>query len=105
MSDSGPVAVDLLLTGGVLVTVDDERHVIEPGAIAVTRDRIVGVFEGPPPASLRAGRTVDCTGRAVRPGFVDCHTHLFQPRARGPAGGLGGCGGPGGTRGAETGPV
>jgi 5-methylthioadenosine/S-adenosylhomocysteine deaminase len=90
MPDSGPVAADLLLTGGVLVTVDDERRVIEPGAIAVTGDRIVGVFEGPPPASLRAGRTVDCTGRAVVPGFVDCHTHLFQTLARGLGEGLGG---------------
>src|SRR5712692_4933348 len=90
MADPGSIAADLLLTGGAVVTVDDERRVIEPGAVAVAGDRIIAVFEGPPPPSLRARRRLDCTGRAVVPGFVDCHSHLFQTLARGLGEGLGG---------------
>lgn len=90
MADPGPLTADLVLTGGAVVTMDDNRRVLEIGAIAVAGDRIVGVFDGPPPPSLQAGRTVDCTGRVVVPGFVDCHTHLFQTLARGLGEGLGG---------------
>jgi 5-methylthioadenosine/S-adenosylhomocysteine deaminase len=34
-------------------------------------------------AAYRAERTEDCTGKAVIPGLVDCHNHLFQLLARG----------------------
>lgn len=43
---------------------------LEPGALSIDGDRIVG-FEGDASA-----RRVDCSGAAVVPGFVDCHTHL-----------------------------
>ena len=41
MTGAGPTECDLLLTGGSVVTVDDERNVFEPGAVAVVGDRIV----------------------------------------------------------------
>ena len=74
---------DLLLTGGSVVTLDDERRVLEPGAVAITGNRIaavgpVGALEG-----CRAARTIDCTGHAVLPGLIDTHNHLFQGMARG----------------------
>jgi 5-methylthioadenosine/S-adenosylhomocysteine deaminase len=81
-SDARPVC-DLLLTGGVVVTVDGDRRVLDPGAVAVTRDRIVAVDTPVALAGFRAGRTVDCTGAAVMPGLIDCHTHLFQGLGRG----------------------
>ena len=74
---------DLLLTKGSVLTVDDERRVLEPGAVAIRGDRIVAVGT---PADLdhyRAAREIDCTGKAVIPGFVDSHTHLFQSLGRG----------------------
>jgi 5-methylthioadenosine/S-adenosylhomocysteine deaminase len=74
---------DLLLTGGSVVTVDDERRVLDPGAVAVTGDRIVAVGTPEEVAGCSAGRTIDCTGRAVIPGLIDCHNHLFQGLARG----------------------
>ena len=36
MSTHDKQACDLLLTGGSVITVDDERRVLEPGAVAVT---------------------------------------------------------------------
>ncbi|MCE2530423.1 MAG: amidohydrolase [Acidimicrobiia bacterium] len=74
---------DLLLTGGSVVTVDDERRVIEPGAVAVSGNRIVAVGSVDDLAGYRARRTIDCSGHAVLPGLIDTHDHLFQGLARG----------------------
>jgi 5-methylthioadenosine/S-adenosylhomocysteine deaminase len=73
---------DLLLTNGAVVTLDDARRVIDPGAVAITGDRIVAVGT-PEELAWTARRTIDCTGRAVLPGLIDCHTHLFQTLTRG----------------------
>ena len=66
--------------------------VIEHGAVAATDGRIV--FAGPE-AELPghdAARVVDCEGRWITPGLIDCHTHLvfagdraaeFEARLRG----------------------
>lgn len=74
---------DLLLTGGSVVTIDDERRVIEPGAVAVSGNRIAAVGAAEDLARYRADRTIDCAGHAVLPGLIDTHNHLFQGLARG----------------------
>jgi 5-methylthioadenosine/S-adenosylhomocysteine deaminase len=74
---------DLLLTGGVVMTMDDERNIFDPGAVAITGERIVDVGPASELRGYRAHRTIDCRGRAVMPGFIDCHNHLFQCIARG----------------------
>jgi 5-methylthioadenosine/S-adenosylhomocysteine deaminase len=78
-----PDACDLLLTGGSVVTVDDRGSVFDPGAVAITGDRIVAVGTPDDLAAIRGSRTIDCRGKAVIPGFVDCHNHLFQFLTRG----------------------
>ena len=50
---------------------------IEDGAIACRGGRIA--FVGPAsalPRPLEAGETIDCEGRLITPGLIDCHTHL-----------------------------
>ncbi len=74
---------DLLLTGGSVVTIDDDRRVIEPGAVAVEGNRIVAVGTPGELEHYRAARRIDCTGQAVLPGLIDTHNHLFQGMARG----------------------
>ena len=65
------------------MTVDDDRRVLEPGAVAITGERIVAVGTVEELSGWRATRTVDCIGKAIIPGFVDCHNHLFQALVRG----------------------
>ncbi|TPN54017.1 MULTISPECIES: imidazolonepropionase [unclassified Mesorhizobium] len=52
--------------------------VVEHGAIAERDGRIV--YAGPesemPAAFLQGAETVDCEGRWITPGLIDCHTHL-----------------------------
>jgi 5-methylthioadenosine/S-adenosylhomocysteine deaminase len=74
---------DLLLEGGVVLTVDDDRRVLDPGSVAVSGNRIVAVGPAEELRGTTAGRTVDCRGKAILPGFVDCHQHLFHTLGRG----------------------
>jgi 5-methylthioadenosine/S-adenosylhomocysteine deaminase len=74
---------DLLLTGGAVVTVDDDRTVHDAGSVAVRGERIAAVGPDAQMTHWRADTVVDCRGKAVLPGFVDGHNHLYQAPARG----------------------
>lgn len=54
--------------------------VVEHGAVAARGGRIV--YAGPeselPPTLAQAAKTVDCEGRWITPGLIDCHTHLVH---------------------------
>ena len=53
--------------------------IVENGAIAVRDGRIA--FAGPEselPADFASAETVDCGGRWITPGLIDCHTHLVH---------------------------
>ena len=53
--------------------------IVEDGTIAVRDGRIA--FVGPEadlPAEFSAAETIDCEGRWITPGLIDCHTHLVH---------------------------
>jgi 5-methylthioadenosine/S-adenosylhomocysteine deaminase len=77
-----PATCDLLLEGGSVVTVDDDRRMIDPGSVAISGNRITAVGTKDDLSSIDAVRTIDCTGRAVLPGLIDTHNHLFQALGR-----------------------
>ena len=81
--DSSTARCDLVLSGGAVITMDDDRRVLEPGAVAITRDRISAVGSPEALANIDAARIINCKGSAVIPGFVSAHDHLFQNAARG----------------------
>ncbi len=67
---------DLLITGGVVITMDASRRIIEDGAIAVDGDRIVDVGTTADLTERHEARTViDAQRKAVMPGLVDGHAH------------------------------
>jgi 5-methylthioadenosine/S-adenosylhomocysteine deaminase len=80
--------MDLVLTGGTVLTMDDRKTVLDPGAVGIVGDRIAAVGSPDEFAGVLTGRTLDCRGSVVIPGLVDCHTHLFQSLARGRGDGL-----------------
>jgi cytosine/adenosine deaminase-related metal-dependent hydrolase len=68
--------IDLLLSGGTVVTIDQERRIVEDGAVAVDGGRIVAV--GPAvevEQQFAARETIECRGKAVLPGLIDAHGH------------------------------
>jgi imidazolonepropionase len=74
--------VDTLWTNARIATMAADRPglgIVRDGAVAARSGRIA--FVGPRadlPAGLVAARTVDCEGRWITPGLIDCHTHLVH---------------------------
>lgn len=83
--------VDTILSGGVVVTVDDQRRVLDTGSVAINETDIVAVGE---PAEIRdtyeADRVIDTSGHVMIPGLVNTHVHVpdILYRGRGKARGL-----------------
>ena len=87
MNHPVPAQCDLILDGGIVVTMDESRPLIHRGTVAITGDTIVAVGDSSQ-VSFEAKRRVDCTDKIVMPGLIDCHTHLFQTLGRGLGEGL-----------------
>jgi 5-methylthioadenosine/S-adenosylhomocysteine deaminase len=67
---------DILITGGIVVTMDPARRVIEDGAVAIEKDRIVAVgTTADVTAAHQAAEVIDAARQIVMPGFVDAHAH------------------------------
>jgi cytosine/adenosine deaminase-related metal-dependent hydrolase len=68
---------DLLIRGGVVITMDAERRVIADGAVAIRDGRIVAV--GPTAevvaAHPGAAQVIEARGKAILPGLIDGHAH------------------------------
>ncbi|MGV2187367.1 amidohydrolase [Rhizobium rhizogenes] len=79
MNMTGPI--DLILLGGRIKTMDEQRPFAE--AIAVSGNRIVAVGTDVEVAALVQARTriVNANGGTVLPGFNDAHVHIFSGSA------------------------
>ena len=67
---------DFLLLHGTIVTVDQERRIIEDGGLAISGDMIVDIGVADEMVQRHAGkRVVDCRGKLVIPGLIDAHGH------------------------------
>lgn len=55
---------------------DDGLGVVEHGAVAAAGDTIT--YAGPESDAPDAAEIVDCAGRWITPGLIDCHTHLIH---------------------------
>jgi 5-methylthioadenosine/S-adenosylhomocysteine deaminase len=78
------VDVDLLVLGGIVVTMDARRTILPDGAIAVRGSELVAV--GPREEVARAYRgpnRIDAAGDLVIPGLIDGHTHVAMTLFRG----------------------
>lgn len=76
--------VDFIIHGGTVVTMDGSGRVIENGAVAVRRDRIVAVGTAAEiAAKYNASKTINATGKVVMPGLINTHTHVPMVLFRG----------------------
>ena len=75
---------DTLIAGGLVVTLDGDRRLIEDGAVAVRGSRIAAV--GPAAeigTRFTAREVIDAGGRIVMPGLINAHTHAGDSLFRG----------------------
>jgi 5-methylthioadenosine/S-adenosylhomocysteine deaminase len=79
-----PRAVALVVTNATVVTIDANRRVLSPGAIAIDGTDIVGVDTPEAILARFAPRdTLDAAGQIVLPGLVNTHTHAPMVLYRG----------------------
>ena len=62
---------DLAIRGGIVLTMDDDMRVLNPGSIGVSGDEIKYVGK----EDCRGEVEINARGRVVIPGLVNCHTH------------------------------
>ncbi|MCX7640431.1 MAG: amidohydrolase [Pyrinomonadaceae bacterium] len=75
---------DLLIFGGTVVTMNQNREIIEDGAIAIKNGNIVAVGKSSKLRSLyKAKLTINASGRVVIPGLINTHTHIPMVLFRG----------------------
>jgi len=83
-AQNAPRDVDLIVTGGTVVTVDAAGRVIENGAVAIDGADIAAVDTAAAIAKQFRGReTIDASGQLVLPGLINTHTHAPMVLYRG----------------------
>lgn len=71
-----PESVDILITGGTVITMDATRRVLEDGAVAIRGDRIIAVGPSQELAARFTPReTINAHRKVVMPGLIDGHGH------------------------------
>jgi 5-methylthioadenosine/S-adenosylhomocysteine deaminase len=76
--------VDLIVSGGMVVTMDSARAIYQDGSVAVRGDSIVAV--GPRAeieARYQSAQVIDARGHLVLPGLINGHTHVPMTLFRG----------------------
>jgi len=77
-------SVDLIISGGIIVTMDAERRLVENGAIAVEKSQIVGVGTASEIAQkFTARQAINASNKVVIPGLINTHTHIPMSLFRG----------------------
>jgi 5-methylthioadenosine/S-adenosylhomocysteine deaminase len=79
-----PASRVTVVAGGMVVTVDPQRRVLNPGSLAI-RDREIAAIGAP--AEIRrqfpGAEVIDATGMVVMPGLINTHTHAPMVLFRG----------------------
>lgn len=76
--------VSTILTNAVVLSMDDQFHLYEPGAVAIQGDTILALGnQSDILEQYGSGEIVDCGGKVLMPGLVNAHTHVPMTLLRG----------------------
>ena len=68
--------VELIISGGVVVTVDKQRRCINDGGIAINNGKIVAVASSNEiNKEFNAKKIIDAKNKVIIPGLIDTHAH------------------------------
>jgi 5-methylthioadenosine/S-adenosylhomocysteine deaminase len=75
---------DVILKNAILLTMDSNLSIYDPGAIALLGDHILAVGNQDEICKqYLAEQTIDCQGKVLMPGLVNAHTHAAMTLLRG----------------------
>lgn len=78
------IKIDILIKNGIVVTMNEKRHIIKEGAVAITKDKILSVEKtNVAEKKYSADSVLDAKGKIVLPGFIGAHLHLVESFPRG----------------------
>jgi len=77
-------AVNMIITGGTVVTMDAKKRIIENGAVAIEKDKIVAVGTADEIArQFSSKQIINADGKVIIPGLINTHTHIPMTLFRG----------------------
>ncbi len=67
---------DIIIKGGTVITMDPERRIIDKGAVAIKKDKIIAVGSARKILKdQKAHKVIDARGKVIMPGLIDTHGH------------------------------
>ncbi len=73
---------DLLVCNGTLLTIDDNRTIIESGDLAIQKDTIIAIGRNLS-KRFHCSKIIDASEKLVMPGLINCHAHSAMTIFRG----------------------
>ncbi len=75
---------DWILKNAIVLTMDDDFHIFDPGAIVIDNDSITAVGSlGEIEQKYYSEQTIDAEGKVIMPGLINAHTHVPMTLQRG----------------------
>lgn len=78
-----PQAADILITNGIVLTMNDVSDAIHNGSVVIKGDSIAAVGNSNELSEWKASKTIDARGGVIMPGLVNTHTHAAMTCFRG----------------------
>jgi len=76
-------SADILVSNGIVLTLDNKNSQIKNGSVAIKKDKIVAVGNADEFAAWEVSKIVDANDCIIMPGLVNTHTHAAMVAFRG----------------------
>src|SRR6056297_2976491 len=75
--------IDILVTNGTVLAMDQDNTIVENGAVAISGDRIAGIGPASSFSSHNVAEVIDARSGIIMPGLVNTHNHAAMTCFRG----------------------
>lgn len=76
-------SADILVSNGIVLTLDNKNSQIKNGSVAIKKDKIVAVGDVDEFAAWEVSKIIDASDCIIMPGLVNTHTHAAMVAFRG----------------------